>query len=232
MITKKGTIKRTSIEAFKNVRKTGIIAINIDEDDELAYVCRTSGDEDLMVATKKGFSIRFNENDAREMGRTARGVRAIRLREGDEVIGMLVVKEGKEILTVTETGYGRISSFDDYRCQTRGGKGITNYRTAKYGDVAAIIAVDNEEDIIMITSTGIIIRVPVEEISRFNRPSKGVRVMRVKSEIGEKILSIATATHDNDEVTDHPEAAEADAGDVGAPDEPETDDTEPETTEE
>ena len=232
MITKNGTIKRTSIEAFKNVRKTGIIAINIDEDDELAYVCRTNGDEDLMVATKKGYSIRFNENDAREMGRTARGVRAIRLREGDEVVGMLVVKEGKEILTVTETGYGRISSFDDYRTQTRGGKGITNYRVAKYGDVAEIIAVDNDDDIIMITSNGIIIRVPVEEISRFSRPAKGVRVMRVKDEQGEKILSIATATHDNDEVTDHPEAADADAGDVGAPDEPETDDTEPETTEE
>ncbi len=232
MITKNGTIKRTSIEAFKNVRKTGIIAINIDENDELAYVCRTNGDEELVVATKKGYSIRFNENDAREMGRTARGVRAIKLREGDKVIGMLVVKEGKEILTVTETGYGRISSFDDYRTQTRGGKGITNYRTAKYGDVAEIIAVDNEDDIIMITSNGIIIRVPVEEISRFSRPAKGVRVMRVKTEQGEKILSIATATHDNDEVTDHPEAADADAGDVGTPDEPETDEVEAENTEE
>ncbi len=233
MITKKGTIKRTSIEAFKNVRKTGIIAINIDENDELAYVCRTTGDEELMVATKKGFSIRFNESQAREMGRTARGVRAIRLREGDEVIGMLVCKEGKEILTVTETGYGRISSFDDYRTQTRGGKGLTNYRSAKYGDVAEIVAVDNDDDIIMITSSGIIIRVPVEEISRFSRPAKGVRVMRVRTEQGEKILSIATATHDSEEVTDHPEAAEADAGDVGAPDEIEDNDTDiEETTEE
>ena len=233
MITKNGTIKRTSIEAFKNVRKTGIIAINIDENDELAYVCRTTGDEELMVATKKGFSIRFNENQAREMGRTARGVRAIRLREGDEVIGMLVCKEGKEILTVTETGYGRISSFDDYRTQTRGGKGLTNYRSAKYGDVAEIVAVDNDDDIIMITSSGIIIRVPVEEISRFSRPAKGVRVMRVRTEQGEKILSIATATHDSNEVTDHPEAAEADAGDVGGPDEVEDNDTEiEETTEE
>ena len=228
MITKKGTVKRTSIETFKNVRKTGIIAINIDDGDELAYVCRTTGDEELMVATKKGFSIRFNESQAREMGRTARGVRAIRLREGDEVIGMLVCKEGKEILTVTETGYGRISSFDDYRTQSRGGKGITNYRSAKYGDVAEIIAVDNDDDIIMITSAGIIIRVPVEEISRFARPAKGVRVMRVNTEQGEKILSIATATHDSEEVTDHPEAAEADAGDVGSPDEPDTDEVETE----
>ena len=215
MITRKGTVKRTSIEAFKNVRKTGIIAINIDEDDELACVCRTKGDEEILVATKKGFSIRFNENQAREMGRTARGVRAIRLREGDEVIAMVVCKEGKELLTVTETGYGRISSFDDYRVQSRGGKGITNYRTAKFGDVAAVVVVDNDEDIIMITSRGIIIRVPVEEISRFARPAKGVRVMRVKSEDGERILSIATAVHDEGEVTDHPEAAEADAGDVG-----------------
>ena len=231
MITKKGTVKRTSIEAFKNVRKTGIIAINIDDGDELAYVCRTAGNEELMVATKKGFSIRFNENQAREMGRTARGVRAIRLREGDEVIGMLVCKEGKEILTVTETGYGRISSFDDYRMQSRGGKGITNYRSAKYGDVAEIIAVDNGDDIIMITSSGIVIRVPVEEISRFARPAKGVRVMRVKTEQGEKILSIATATHDSEEVTDHPEAAEADAGDVGGPDEVEDNDTDTEIEE-
>lgn len=218
MITKKGTIKRTSIEAFKNVRKTGIIAINIDDDDELAYVCRTTGEQELLVATKKGFSIRFNETQAREMGRTARGVRAVKLREGDEVVGMIVVGENKEILTVTETGYGRISSFDDYRIQTRGGKGITNYRAAKYGDVAAVIAVDNDDDIIMITSNGIIIRVPVEEISRFARPAKGVRVMRVKSENGEKILSIATATHDVNEVTDHPEAAEADAGVIEAED--------------
>ncbi len=215
MVTKKGTIKRTSIEAFKNVRKTGIIAINIDEDDELAYVCRTKGNEELMVATKKGFAIRFNESQAREMGRTARGVRAIRLREGDKVVGMLVCNKTREILTVTETGYGRISSFDDYRVQTRGGKGIINYRTLKYGDVAEIISVSNEDDIIMITSLGIIIRVPVSEISRFSRPAKGVRVMRVKGDVGEKILSIATAAHDNDEVTDHPEAAEADAGDVG-----------------
>ncbi len=215
MITKKGTIKRTSIEAFKNVRKTGIIAINIDEDDELACVCRTKGDEEILVASKKGFAIRFNENQAREMGRTARGVRAIRLREGDEVIAMVVCKDGHELLTVTETGYGRISSFDDYRVQSRGGKGITNYRTAKFGDVAAVIEVDNDQDIIMISSRGIIIRIPIEEISRFARPAKGVRVMRVKSEDGERILSLATAVHDEGEVTDHPEAAEADAGDVG-----------------
>ena len=231
MITKKGTVKRTSIEAFKNVRKTGIIAINIDEGDELAYVCRTHGEDELMVATKKGYSIRFNESQAREMGRNARGVRAIRLREGDEVVGMVVCKQGKEILTVTETGYGRISNFDDYRIQSRGGMGILNYRTAKYGEVAAIIAVDNDEDVIMITSNGIIIRVPVEEISRFARPAKGVRVMRVNTQSGEKILSIATATHDSEEVTDHPEAAEADAGETGGADEPETDDAD-EITEE
>ena len=233
MITKKGTIKRTSIEAFKNVRKTGIIAINIDEDDELACVCRTRGDDEILVASKKGFAIRFNENQAREMGRTARGVRAIRLRDGDEVIAMVVCEDGHELLTVTETGYGRISSFDDYRVQSRGGKGITNYRTAKFGDVAAVIEVDDDEDIIMISSRGIIIRIPVEEISRFARPAKGVRVMRVNSESGEKILSIATAVHDEGEVTNHPEAAEADAGDVGVEvDEPDNEATTESETEE
>ena len=215
MITRKGIVKRTALSAFRNVRKTGIIAINIDEGDELETVRQTMGDSELLIATKKGYAIRFSETQAREMGRTARGVRSIRLREGDEVVGMVVCEPGKEVLTVTETGIGRISSFDDYRIQSRGGKGILNYRTAKFGDVAAILAVDNDVDIIIISSDGIIIRVPAAEISRLARPAKGVRVMRVDIESGEKILSIATAAHDADEVTDHPEAPDADAADVG-----------------
>ena len=211
MITKQGTIKRTEISAFKNVRKTGIIAININEGDELAYVCRTSGNDELVVATKKGFAIKFLETQAREMGRTARGVRAIRLREGDVVVGMAVADENKALLTVTETGYGRVSSFDDYRLQSRGGKGITNYRTAKYGDVAEVIAVSNDEDIIMISSDGIIIRIAVEDISILRRPSKGVRVMRFKGDGDAKVLSIATAEHDEEEITDVPDAPDLEA---------------------
>ena len=220
MITKKGTIKRTALDAFKNVRKTGIIAINIDADDELAFVSKTAGDDELIVATYGGMAIRFNENQAREMGRTARGVRAIRMKPEDYVVGMTVCSENGTLLTVTETGYGRRSAVADYRLQSRGGKGITNYRTEKYGKVAAIQVVDDAEDIILISSDGIIIRIPVAEISSFARPAKGVRVMRVGE--GEKILSIAVAAHDDEEVTDHPEAADAEAGAV----EPESQDTE------
>ncbi len=211
MITKNGTIKRTEISAFKNVRKTGIIAINIAEDDELAYVCRTSGEDELVVATKKGFAIKFSETQAREMGRTARGVRAIKLREGDEVVGMAVSAENKALLTVTETGYGRVSLFDDYRLQSRGGKGILNYRTAKYGDVAEVLSITEDDDIIMISSDGIIIRIAAKDISVLKRPSKGVRVMRFKGDGDAKVLSIATAEHDDEEVTDVPDVPDAEA---------------------
>ena len=213
MVTKKGTIKRTALDSFKNVRKTGIIAINIDDDDELSFVSKTSGEDTLIVATKFGMAIHFSELQAREMGRMARGVRAIRLKEGDEVIGMAVSKEGGELLTITETGYGRISSVDNYRVQSRGGKGLTNYRTAKYGNVAAIAMVDNSEDLIIISSDSKIIRIAVEDISRFARPSKGVRVMRMNNE--GIVLSVATALHDEEEVNEKPEEPDADAGDVG-----------------
>ena len=214
MITSKGIIKRTAIDAFKNVRKTGIIAINIDEDDELKFVALTSGEDNLIVATKNGLAIRFNESQAREMGRTARGVRAIKLREGDCVVGLTVCKENTRLLTVTENGYGRISSFDDYRIQSRGGKGITNYRCEKYDTkVASIISVNEDEDIILISSGGIVIRIPVAEISSFNRPAKGVRVMRVAE--GTKVLTVATAEHDDEQVNAHAEEAEADAAEIG-----------------
>lgn len=220
MITKKGTIKRTALDAFKNVRKTGIIAINIDEDDELAFVSKTSGSDELIVATHGGMAIRFDENQAREMGRTARGVRAIRMKEDDYVVGMAVAAETGTLLTVTETGYGRRSSISDYRLQSRGGKGITNYKTEKYGKVAAVQMVNDEQDIILISSDGIIIRIPIAEISSFARPAKGVRVMRVSE--GVKILSIAVAAHEEEEITAHPEEADAQSGAV----EPETEEPE------
>lgn len=204
MVTKNGTIKRTALDMFRNVRKTGIIAINIREGDALAYVCKTGGDDELIVATKKGYSIRFNENEAREMGRTAAGVRAIRLREGDEVIGMVNCAEGKELMVVTETGYGRISPVSDYRLQSRGGKGIINYKTAKYGDVAAIVMVDDSEDIILMSTSGIVIRMPVSEIRRVKRPAKGVIVMRFKKP-DEKVTTVTATAHNEEEVTDHPD---------------------------
>ena len=145
-------------------------------------------------------AIRFNENDARPLGRTARGVKAITLREGDEVVGMGIVEEGKNILTVTETGYGRQSSVDDYRVQSRGGKGLTNYRVSKFGDVTQIAMVDDTNDIILISSDGIVIRVAADSVSKFARPSKGVRVMKVKE--GERIIAMSITDKDeqNEEI--------------------------------
>ena len=214
MVTKKGTIKRTKVSEFRNTRKSGIIAISIDDDDELAFVRMTDGNQNLFVATKNGLAIQFKETDVRAMGRNARGVRAISMRKGDEVVDMAVTVPDTKILTITETGYGRISNISDYRIQTRGGKGLTNYRTEKYGCVAATIPVTGEEDIIMIASNGIVIRIFAGDISTFSRPAKGVRVMRVAE--GEKILSVGIAEHNEAEVNDKPEEADADAGTVDA----------------
>ena len=154
MVTRRGVIKRTPLSAFQTTRKGGVIAIDLDEGDELCWVRLTNGSDDLLVATKKGMAIRFSENDVRAMGRTARGVKALTLKEGDCVVGMSVVREGGLVLTVSETGYGRLSSTDDYRIQSRGGKGLTNYHVEKYGDVAAIKVVDLDDDIILIASDG------------------------------------------------------------------------------
>lgn len=197
VVTRKGIIKRTELEAYRNVRKNGVIAISLDENDELAWVHLTSGEDDLLVATRKGMSIRFHETDARPLGRTARGVKAIELSESDEVVGMAVLKEDGTVLTVSETGYGRRSEVTDYRLQSRAGKGTINYHTEKYGDVAAVRLIREEEDVILISSDGIIIRIPTDEIRLCARPSKGVRVMRVNE--GEKVVTLTSADHDEGE---------------------------------
>ena len=197
MVTRKGIIKRTELEAYRNVRKNGVIAISLDENDELAWVHLTSGEDDLLVATRKGMSIRFHETDARPLGRTARGVKAIELSESDEVVGMAVLKEDGTVLTVNETGYGRRSEVTDYRLQSRAGKGTINYHTEKYGDVAAVRLIREEEDVILISSDGIIIRIPTDEIRLCAHPSKGVRVMRVNE--GEKVVTLTSADHDEGE---------------------------------
>ena len=204
MVTKKGIIKRTDLEQYKNIRKSGIIAINLDEDDELAWVRLTDGNDDILVATRGGMSIRFNENDCRPIGRTARGVKAIELKENDEVVGMCVIPENqddsKKILTVSETGLGRLSNHDEYRVQTRAGKGVLNYHTEKYGEVASVLLVGDDNDIILISSDGIIIRIKASQINTVSRTSKGVRVMRVSE--GEKLVSAtAVSSSDDDEET-------------------------------
>ena len=196
MFTRKGIIKRSSVDEYKNIKRTGVIAITLDDDDELAWVKLTTGNDDILVATKNGMSIRFNENDARPIGRTARGVRAITLKEGDEVIGMDVITDESCILTVSETGYGRRSMGSDYRVQSRGGLGLINYRTQQFGAVAALRVVTDEEDLIIISSDGIIIRIPADSISVFARPSKGVRVMKVKE--GERVVTLTNIERSED----------------------------------
>ena len=219
MGTKNGVIKRTSMDDFKNTRKTGIIALSLDEGDELRFAALTKGESSLLVATKKGKAIRFLETDVRAMGRTARGVRSIKLGTDDEVVSMAVCDENTVVLTVSETGYGRRSNISDYRIQARGGNGTKNYRTDRYGDVTATIAVTDEQDVIMISSDGVIIRIAVSNISTFARPSKGVRIMKFAEGSDTKVLSVATAEHDDDEVNAVPEAPDADAQEVETPEE-------------
>ena len=189
MVTRNGVIKRTAINQYDHIRKTGIIAINLDEGDELCWVDVTDGERQLVVATHDGMAICFNESDARLIGRTARGVRAIQLKEGDYVVGFAVADETKQLLTVSETGYGRKSDFSDYRVQSRAGKGLINYRCEQFGKVAMIAPVDDENDVIMITTDGIVIRTHAQQISSFKRPSKGVKVMRVNE--GERLATLS-----------------------------------------
>ena len=197
MVTRKGIIKRTALSQYDHIRKTGIIAINLDEGDELCWVELTDGERKLIVATHDGMSICFKESDARLIGRTARGVKAIQLDECDYVVGFAVAVDDMQLLTVTETGYGRRSKFEDYRVQGRAGKGIINYYTDKYGKVAMIAPVMEENDVIMITSDGIVIRTHADQISSINRGGKGVKVMSVKD--GEKVATIGIVERANDE---------------------------------
>ena len=214
MLTRHGVIKRTTLAAFDNIRKGGIIAIDLDEGDELRWVRLTDGNQDLLVATKKGMAIRFHETDARLVGRTARGVKAITLSDekGDEVVGLALVRENAMLMTVTETGYGRRSEFTDYRLQNRGGKGLTNYKTALYGDVAAVGDIDENQDIIMITSAGIVIRTAADSISTYARTAKGVRVMRLDE--GDSLVNMTYAEKEAEEEESEDQANEGEGQDV------------------
>ena len=206
MLTKKGIIKRISLNAYNTARKGGLIALELNEGDELAWVRLTDGNQQVIVATKNGLAIRFEETDVRPMGRQARGVKAISLREGDCVVGMCVVTNDDLILTASETGFGRISNVSDYRLQSRGGKGITNYHTEKYGNVAAVSAVKLDEDIIIISQEGVIIRIAADTVRICNRPSKGVTLMRIGE--NDKVVTVARAPHEDSESEKTEETAE------------------------
>ena len=196
MVTRKGIVKRTEYNAYINVRKSGLIAINLDEGDELAWVKITGGKDQIILATRNGMSIRFNEEDARSMGRTARGVKAITLDEGDEVVGMIVADQNKDVLTVSQSGLGRRTNVEEYRLQTRGGKGLRNYYCDKNGPVAGFDNVDDNTDIMLITDSGVIIRIPADQISKQSRYAGGVKVMRVDDQTS--IIGIATAEKEDE----------------------------------
>ena len=200
MVTRRGVVKRTKLSAFNNVRKAGLIAVDLDEGDYLAHVLVTGGSDELIFSTRKGMTLCMREEDIRAMGRAARGVKVMRLGEGDAIVGMDQLRDGGRVLTVTETGFGRLSPIEDYRVQKRGGKGLKNYHVDKFGDVAGVKVVFPEEDIIMISSDGIIIRISAGEVRQCARPSKGVRVMRVQE--GEKIVTLASAPKEETEETD------------------------------
>lgn len=218
MVTRKGIIKRTPVLDYKNIRKTGIIAINLDEGDKLAWVKLTSGEDDLLIATREGMSIRFHESDARSLGRTSRGVKSITFKKADDqVVGFDVIDEEATILTVSETGYGRRSLPSDYKVQKRGGSGLLNYRVEKYGKVAALCVVHEEEDLIMISASGVMIRIEATAVNCVTRPAKGVKVMRITGE--DKLITLSTVEHEEEKL---PLAEEAEAGEAPA-DKPTTD---------
>ena len=229
MATKNGKIKRTPLNAYKNVRKHGLIAIGLDEGDEIAGVRMTYGDNELIIATHDGNAIRIKETDARLMSRTAHGVRAIRLSEGDYVVSMARVREGASVLTVSEHGLGRRVDLENYRIQKRGGKGLTNY---KNGDVCGIKVVDDEDDIVMISSDGIVIRIRACDISLMGRYSKGVRLMRVADDV--KVVAFTRTEHDDEAETEEVEQAtqeEIEASNIGT-DPVDTEDTADDDSEE
>jgi DNA gyrase subunit A len=194
IVTKNGKIKRTALSAYKNVRKNGLIAIGLDEGDEIAGVRMTSGDSQLIVATRMGMAIRIKETNIRQMSRSAHGVKAIKLREGDSVISMARVREGARVLTVTEKGLGRKTDLDAYRIQNRGGFGLKNY-SCKNDFVCGIKVIDEEDDIIMISSDGVIIRLRASDIRPMSRYARGVRLMRVSEE--SKVVAFTRAERDD-----------------------------------
>lgn len=196
MVTKNGKIKRTNLSLYRNVRKNGLIAIGLDENDEIAGVRMTEGREQLFVATRNGMAIRLEEEKIRALSRSAHGVRAIRLRDGDCVVGMARVREGATLLTVTENGYGKRTDLSSYRIQNRGGYGLTNYKVDEIrGHVCNIKIVDNEDDIILVSSDGIIIRILASDIRVMGRIAKGVRVMKVNE--GANVVAFTRAEHDD-----------------------------------
>ena len=202
-VTKDGIIKKTPLSQFDTQRKTGLIAINLKEDDQLIGIKETSGRNNVIIVTKHGKCICFSEEDVRSMGRIAGGVRAIKLEKGDEVVAMELVEPDQELLVVTENGYGKRTSAKDYKIQVRGGKVLLTYDKTKFKKTGALIGgmvVDEDDEILMINSEGIIIRIRAGEVSKLGRATQGVKIMKVGDDT--KIVAMAKVIKEDDEEED------------------------------
>jgi DNA gyrase subunit A len=196
LVTKNGKIKRTNLSAYKNVRKNGLIAIGLDEGDEIAGVRMTEGNADLLIATRNGMAIRIDETTVRPLSRSAHGVKAIRLREGDYVVSIARVREGATVLTVSDKGLGRRAELDSYRIQNRGGYGLLNYKVSEEkGHVCGIKVVDETDDIILISLDGVVIRIRTSDVRIMSRYATGVKVMRVDGD--DRVVTFTRAEHDD-----------------------------------
>ncbi len=197
MATRKGVVKKTSLSEFSSMRKSGLNAINLDDDDELIGVKFTDGESYLMLGTRDGMAIAFSEDDVRAMGRNARGVKGIKLRDGDEVVGMDILTHGAEVLTISEEGFGKRTPTEEYTAQTRGGIGRINMKvTERTGHVVGIRVVHPDQELVLITTGGIVIRTKVDDISVIGRNAQGVKVMDTAD--GDKVASLATLDQKND----------------------------------
>jgi len=200
MATEQGTVKKTTLSAYGNVRKGGINAINLKKNDRLIEVKMTDGTNDIMIGTRNGFAVRFNEKDARDMGRTATGVRGVRLGKGDKAVGLLVIKrQGMSVLVVTEKGFGKRSDVNDYRITHRGGKGVITVKTSdKIGKMIALMEVNDNDELVIISTKGMVIRQSMKDIRVMGRATQGVRVIRLKD--GDSIADIAKVVPEEDNV--------------------------------
>ncbi|NMA48852.1 MAG: DNA gyrase subunit A, partial [Tissierellia bacterium] len=189
MATRDGTVKKTELNQFENIRKTGIIGITLRDDDELISVKLTDGEEDLILVTQKGMAIRFNEKDVRDMGRTAMGVKGVSLKKKDLVVSMEIVEKDKHLLVISEKGFGKRTPLDEYKTQIRGGKGLITYSIKeKTGDIVSARVVSDQDEIMIISLNGTIIRLGIKDISIMGRNTQGVTLMRMKDD---KVVAVA-----------------------------------------
>jgi DNA gyrase subunit A len=195
MFTKAGIVKKTKLDEYSNPRSKGIIAVTLDDGDELISVNRTSGKSDLVIGTKKGLAVRFNEEDVRAVGRTARGVIGIRLTKGDDVVSANVIEEKTSLLTVTEKGLGKRTNIEEYPVHSRGGKGVISIRVVeKGGNAVGLIQVKDEDEIVLITNSGMVIRLTARNISVLGRNTQGVKLMDLDPD--DRIVSIGRVVED------------------------------------